>query len=128
MTAVLLFDGTCSFCSTCSRVVQRWVRPDCVLVPHQRVDLAGWHLTPEQVRDDVVLARRQGDVVLTESGVPAITAVLATGRAPWPVVAGLLRAPGTDRAYRWVMAHRNQIPGGTPACDLDGAMAVVGAN
>jgi predicted DCC family thiol-disulfide oxidoreductase YuxK len=124
MTAVLLYDGTSGFCSICARGIQRWVRPACVVVPYQRVDLAGWHLTVEHADADVILARRIFDVVLIDTGLDALIEALASGRGGWRAAARLLRVrpvrPVAETGYRWAMANRHRLSFGVPASDLDG--------
>lgn len=124
MTAVLLYDGTSGFCSACARGMQRWVRPDCVIVPYQRVDLAGWHLTAERAAADVILARRLSDVVLVDTGLDALIEALASGRPSLRRGAAVLRArpvrPIADAGYRWAMDNRHRLRIGVPSCDLDG--------
>ena len=112
MTAVLLYDGTSGFCSSCARGIQRWVRPDCVVLPYQRVDLAGWHLTAERADADVILARRLGDVVLIDTGLDALIEALASGRGPWPSGARVLRARGVrpHRADRLPLGDGQPVP------------------
>ena len=42
------------------------------------------------------------------------------GAPAWQPLGHLLEAPGISwlagRAYRWIAAHRHQLPGGTAAC------------
>ena len=131
MTAVLLYDGRSGLCSSCARGIQRWVQPDCVVVPYQRVDLARWHVTPERADADVILARRLADVVLIDAGLDALIEALGTGRPLWRRVARILRAPGVrpvaDTSYRWAMANRYRLPFGAPASDLDGTTQIAPA-
>jgi len=126
MTAVLLFDGDCAFCSTSARLLQRWVRPTCFVVAYQRVDLPHWHVDEQRAASEVLLAQRGEDGVVVLGGAAAIAAALRSGRQPWPAVGHMLDAPGVrrcaDLSYRWVARHRHQLPGGTPACVLDTAV------
>lgn len=124
MTALLLFDGECRFSSTCARLIQGSVRPDCIVVPHQHVDLAAWRVSREQVAADLVLVRRHKGLSQVVTGLPALASVLRMGRAPWPIVGSVLGSPLGQLArpvYRAVVDHRHRLPGGTPACDLDRA-------
>ena len=132
MATVLLFDGDCAFCSTSARLLQRWVRPDCLVLPYQHVDLVMWHVTADRAAAEVLLVRRELDTVSISGGARAIAEVLRTGRQPWPAVGAALRAPGiavaADLGYRWIAANRYRLPGGTPECALDGATSIVGAD
>lgn len=119
-TPVLLFDGDCAFCTSCVRWARRWVRPQVAMVPWQRADLTILAVSEERCRTSIQWVTAPGDS--RESGA-AVSAVLAVGRPPWPLVAGLLRLPGvravTDVGYRWVADNRHRLPGSTPACASD---------
>lgn len=116
---VLVFDGDCGFCTTCARVLQRWVVRDGSpsVAPWQRLELEGMHLTAEQCAQAVQWVGEDGQVA---SGHAAIAAALRAGRPVWRPVGALLLAPGFSwlaaRLYSWVAAHRDALPGGTPAC------------
>ncbi len=129
MTVVLLYDGDCAFCSSSARALQRWVRPDCLVLPYQLVDLPRWGVTPEGAAAEVLLVRKSGTTIAVRGGAAAIAGVLQLGRAPWPALGALLTAPGiaavADLGYRFVAANRHRLPGGTPACAVDGAGSVV---
>ena len=129
MTAMLLYDGWCGFCSSSARALQRWVRPQCLVLPYQQVDLARWGVGAQQAAAEVVFVSRAGDAVAVTGGAAAVAEALSTGRPPWPAVAAVLRAPGVRwaaaMAYRAVAANRRHLPGGTPACALDGTAPVV---
>lgn len=120
---VLVFDGECGFCSTCALLLQRWVVKDGApsVAPWQRLDLDELHLTAEQCTAAVRWVGEDGQVA---SGHAAIAAALHAGRPVWRPVGKLLLAPGFSwlaaRIYSWVAAHRDALPGGTPACRLDG--------
>ena len=132
MATVLLFDGDCAFCSTSARLLQRWVRPDCLVLPYQHVDLVMWHVTADRAAAEVRFVQRDGDTVLISGGAQAIAEALLTGRQPWRLLGAALLAPGlasvADLGYRWIAANRYRLPGGTPECALDGATSIVGAD
>ena len=125
MTAVMLFDGDCAFCSSSARWLQRWVKPSCRVVPYQHTDLSQWQVTAERAAREVLWVDRRDDVVLIRGGAQAIACALRTGVAPWPAVGVALDLPAirvaASAVYRWVAAHRHRLPGGTPACRLDAA-------
>ena len=129
MTVVLLYDGDCAFCSTSARALQRWVRPDCLVLPYQLVDLQRWGVTSERAAAEVLLIRKADDTIWVRGGAPAIAGALRLGRQPWPALGALLQAPGVAGmaaiGYRLVAANRHRLPGGTPACAVDGASSVV---
>lgn len=130
MTSVLLFDGDCAFCSSSARWLQRWVKPDCVVLPYQHTDLAMWQVTEEHAQREVLLLTREDDVLLLWGGARAIAQALQSGVQPWPIVGWTMDLPGirwgSSAVYKWVAANRHRLPGGTPACKLDGATAVGG--
>lgn len=120
---VLIFDGECGFCTTCARLLQRWVvsggSPS--VAPWQRVDLAALGLTAEQCSAAVQWVGADRRAV---SGHAAIAAVLSAGHPVWRPLGSLIVAPGFSwlaaRVYRWIAAHRDAMPGGTPACTIRG--------
>ena len=121
---VLIFDGDCGFCTTCARLLQRWVIKggSTRIAPWQRLNLDELHLNAEQCAAAVQWVGADGHVV---SGHAAIAATLGTGHLVWRPVGALLVAPGfswlASRLYSWVAAHRDALPGGTPACRVDGS-------
>lgn len=129
MTVVLLFDGDCAFCSTSARLLQRWVRPDCLVLPYQLVDLPRWGVTRQEAAVEVLLVRREDAAVVVSGGAAAIAETLRLGRQPWPLIGSALRAPGVriaaDLVYRAVAANRHRLPGGTPACAIDGVSSAL---
>lgn len=129
MTVVLLFDGDCAFCSTSARLLQRWVRPDCLVLPYQLVDLPRWGVTRREAAAEVLLVRRSDTTAVVSGGAAAIAAVLRLGRPPWPLLGAVLQAPGVrsaaDLTYRVVAANRHRLPGGTPACAIDGVSSAL---
>ena len=120
---VLVFDGECGFCTTCARVLQRGVfrNGSPSVAPWQRLDLDELQLTAEQCAQAVQWVGEDGQVA---SGHAAIAAALHAGRPVWRPGGKLLMAPGfswlAGRLYSWVAAHRDALPGGTPACRVDG--------
>ncbi|MEO7069639.1 MAG: DUF393 domain-containing protein [Nostocoides sp.] len=122
MTPVLVFDGDCGFCTTSAGFLRRRVAgsgASFTVVPWQRADLPALGLTEEDCRAAV---RWVGSDGRPYAGADAIAAVLRAGRMPWRPVGLALQLPGlrnlAEVAYRWVAAHRYQLPGGTPACRL----------
>jgi predicted DCC family thiol-disulfide oxidoreductase YuxK len=116
---VLVFDGDCAFCTTSARFLERWVvrNGSTSLAPWQQLDLDQLGLTAEQCMAAVQWVGESGQVL---SGHSAIAATLRAGHAVWRPLGALLLAPGCSwlagHLYTWVAAHRNALPGGTPAC------------
>ena len=119
---VLLFDGDCAFCTSSARFLHRWVVRvgSTSVAPWQFLDLEALGLTADQCRAAVQWVGEDGQVA---SGHVAIAAALRAGHAIWRPVGALLVAPGFSwlaaRLYAWVSAHRDALPGGTPACRMD---------
>jgi predicted DCC family thiol-disulfide oxidoreductase YuxK len=120
---VLIFDGDCGFCTTCARLLERWVvrKGSLAVTPWQRLNLDDFGLTSEQCIAAVQWVGEGGQVA---SGHAAIAATLRDGRPVWRPAGALLMAPGLSwlaaRLYSWVAAHRYALPGGTPACRVKG--------
>jgi len=119
---VLVFDGDCGFCTTSARFLHRWVVRDgsATVCPWQLLDLEALHLTADQCRSAVQWVGEDGQVA---SGHLAVAAALRAGDPVWRPAGALLVAPGLSwlaaRLYAWVAAHRDALPGGTPACRMD---------
>jgi len=119
---VLVFDGDCGFCTTSARFLHRRVVRDgsTSVAPWQLLDLEALGLTVDQCRAAVQWVGEDGQVA---SGHVAVAATLRAGHPVWRPVGALLVAPGFSwlaaRLYAWVAAHRDALPGGTPACRMD---------
>jgi predicted DCC family thiol-disulfide oxidoreductase YuxK len=119
---VLIFDGDCGFCTTCARLLNRWVARggSMRIAPWQRLDLDELGLTEDECAAAVQWVGEDGHVA---SGHAAVAATLRAGHPVWRPVGALLVAPGFSwlavRLYSWVAAHRYVLPGGTPACRVD---------
>ncbi len=110
MTALVLYDGECGFCTSCVRFARRRVRPDATFAPWQGHDIASVGLTPEQCSTALQFVSTSGEV---SSGSRAVTAMLRTAPAPWTWLGFVGDAPGiawvADVAYRTVAANRGAI-------------------
>jgi predicted DCC family thiol-disulfide oxidoreductase YuxK len=119
---VLVYDGDCSFCTSCAHwLTAHWEEPQHA-VPWQHLsseELAALGLTQDDVRS---FAWWIDDAGRRSRGHMAIAHALRAAPG-WPSVAGrvLLVPP-----FRWVAAGayppvarwRHRLPGGTPACRL----------
>jgi predicted DCC family thiol-disulfide oxidoreductase YuxK len=117
---VLVFDGDCAFCTNCANFLKR-IGPDAEIVPWQFADLTGLGITAEQATEAVQWVGTDGGV---RSGHEAIAAVLGTAGPFWRIAGGSLLLPGLSwvarKAYGLIARNRYRLPGGTPACRVDG--------
>ena len=118
MTATLVYDGDCAFCTSSVRWVGRLgLRAD-VVSPWQHSDLPALGLTQAECEAKLqwVDGRRHS------SGHEAVARLLLASALPWRPLGALLLVPPVSwlaaRVYDWVAAHRGSLPGGTPACAL----------
>ena len=113
---ILVYDGDCSFCTTCARALER-IGADADIVAWQFTDLAELGMTEEQATDAVQLVEIDGTI---RSGHEAIAAVLITAGRIWKIIGRMLLLPGISwlaaKAYRVVADNRHRLPGSTPAC------------
>lgn len=119
----LVFDGDCAFCTTSAQWVagrlHRPGGPDAHLVPWQFTDLAALGATAERAQTEVLWVTPDGAV---SGGAAAFAAWLRFRGGPYGPVGQAMTAPGVRSlaalVYRFVARHRDQMPGGTPACAL----------
>jgi predicted DCC family thiol-disulfide oxidoreductase YuxK len=113
---VLVYDGDCSFCTSCVRVLER-IGPDAAMVPWQLADLSELGLTEQQAAAAVQWVQADGGV---RSGHEAIAGVLMTAGRIWSIIGRLMLLPGISwmaaRVYELIAANRGRLPGGPPAC------------
>jgi predicted DCC family thiol-disulfide oxidoreductase YuxK len=118
---VLVFDGDCAFCSSSVRAGERWIGRMPAAVPYQTTDLGGLGLTTARCEQAVQYVEVGGVV---HSGEDAVSALLRAAGKGWRVLGAAMRLPGlhwlSGVLYRWVAANRHRLPGGTPACSLNG--------
>jgi predicted DCC family thiol-disulfide oxidoreductase YuxK len=117
VSARLVFDGDCGFCTTSARWLSRDGRVD--TVPWQFLDLDAVGLTLEQVTTSVWWLVEDRPV---DHSSRAIGRALLVRGAPWSwggrvLLLGPVR-PLADAVYRLVARYRHRLPGGTPACAL----------
>jgi predicted DCC family thiol-disulfide oxidoreductase YuxK len=113
---ILLYDGSCGFCTSCARVLQR-IGPDAEIVAWQSTDLTALGVTEEQATAAVQWVQIDGT---TRSGHEAIAATLNTAGPIWKLIGHAILLPGITwtaaRVYRLVADNRYRLPGGTAAC------------
>ncbi|MBW3086316.1 hypothetical protein KEM60_02529 [Austwickia sp. TVS 96-490-7B] len=116
---VLVYDGDCGFCTSSARWAARTSGGRYDVTPWQQADLSALGLT----RQECLTAVRWVDTDGTPAaGHLAIAAAMRHGDrwlAPWGMVmASRLVDPVAAAVYRWVAAHRHQLPGGDGSCAL----------
>ena len=112
-----VYDGDCSFCTSCAQFIERRIPTHADVVPWQFADLAALGLTVEQCEAAVQWVGTDG---ATAAGPDAIGLMLRDAGRFW-TVAGAALGIGPIRAaawpaYQWVADHRHLMPGGTAAC------------
>jgi predicted DCC family thiol-disulfide oxidoreductase YuxK len=119
MRPTFVFDGDCSFCTSCAQFIERRIPSHADVVPWQFADLAALGLTQQQAESAVQWVGEDGTVT---SGPDAIALLLRDAGRLWQVPGRALQL-GPIRsaawpAYEWVAQHRHLLPGGTAACSL----------
>jgi predicted DCC family thiol-disulfide oxidoreductase YuxK len=114
---VLIFDGDCSFCSSCVDWVEENLPSPPQAVPFQHADLEGYGLSLEEARSQVWLLTPAEHF----GGAAAVSALLRSQPgASYRFLGWLLQAPPlswlADGVYWVVSKLRHVLPGGTPAC------------
>jgi predicted DCC family thiol-disulfide oxidoreductase YuxK len=128
VTPTFVYDGDCSFCTSCAQFIERRIPSTATVVPWQFADLDRLGLTLEQVEAAVQWVAADGTV---SSGPDAIAELLRDAGRLWEVPGRALQL-GPVRlaawpAYRWVSSHRHLLPGGTAACSLPQAQRAAAA-
>jgi predicted DCC family thiol-disulfide oxidoreductase YuxK len=116
---LLLYDADCGFCTRTARLVPRLgVTADIAAI--QETDLAAYAVDAERAVTEMPFVDASGRVTY---GHQAWAAALRTGPLPVRLLGRALGArivaPLAARAYAWIAANRQRLPGGTPACALD---------
>jgi predicted DCC family thiol-disulfide oxidoreductase YuxK len=125
VSALLIFDGDCAFCTSSVAFTRRWIKPPAEAVPWQQADLATLGLTEAACHEAVQYRDSSGR---WHSAGSAVAAILIESRFPWSALGRLARLPAltwiAEGCYRWVAANRYRLPGGTPACQAEAPATV----
>ena len=120
-TSLLVYDGSCGFCTRCKEWLETRLRPDSSLAivdsrAFSDVELRAMHLNRSLVNS--ALCWYGGD--RAEVGAKAVALALMTARGGWVLVGRLLRiAPiawFATIAYRTVAKNRYRLPGASASC------------
>jgi len=117
---VFLYDGDCSFCSSCARFAERWIPTDVSITPWQWVNLDALGVTVDEADEAVLWIV---DAEYHTAGPRAIAdLLLSSRRVLWRASGRILTlAPFQWLArplYRWIARNRHRMPGGTAQCSL----------
>lgn len=122
---VFLYDGDCSFCSSCADFIERRIPTGADVKPWQFVDLEALGVTQAEAEEAVIWVPADGDagaVGATKAGPQAIARLLIEAGSFWRPLGWVLDlAPVRWVAwpvYRLISRNRHRLPGGTAACSL----------
>lgn len=120
LAVVLIFDGDCKFCSSSARAFVRMTKNRISTAPYQRSDLDALGLKLSDCEQAVQYVSHTG----IESGHLAISQGLIDSKTFWSLAGYVLKWPVVTSVafvvYHWVAKNRHRLPGGTPACAIDG--------
>ncbi|MGH3712679.1 MAG: thiol-disulfide oxidoreductase DCC family protein [Micromonosporaceae bacterium] len=119
MDPIFLYDGDCSFCTTCARFIERRMRTRAAVVAWQFADLDKLGVTRQQAEEAVQWI---GDDGRLASGPEAIAVLLTDAGSYWRPMGFLLGLKPVLwlawPVYRLISRNRHRLPGGTAACSL----------
>lgn len=117
---VFLYDGDCSFCTTCAQFIERRIPTSAEVTPWQFADLDALGVTQAEAEEAVIWVPRGGGA--TAAGPVAIARLLVDAGSFWRPLGWVLGlAPVRWVAwplYRLISRNRHRMPGGTAACSL----------
>ncbi len=116
---VFVYDGDCSFCTTCAQFIERRIPTGARVVAWQLTDLDALGVTQAEAEAAVVwVAAGQP----TAAGPEAIARLLVDAGSYWRVLGRVLGLRPVLWAawpvYRLIARNRHRLPGGTAACSL----------
>ncbi len=118
---MLLYDGTCGFCTQCARWLERHLKRSSMmnLVASQSLsdlELHQLRLSRERVTETLCWSDRNR----TEFGAVAVSRALLNTRGFWPILGVVMRtAPvswGARYVYAKVAKNRFRLPGASASC------------
>jgi predicted DCC family thiol-disulfide oxidoreductase YuxK len=122
---VFLYDGDCSFCSSCAGFIERRIPTGAHVTPWQFADLDALGVTQAQAEDAVIwvpAAGEGGAAAPTTAGPEAIARLLVDAGSFWRPLGWVLDLPPVRwvawPVYRLISRNRHRLPGGTAACSL----------
>lgn len=120
LSVILIFDGDCKLCSSSARAFSRMTKNRIPTAPYQRSDLSALGLNLQDCEQAVQYVSDKG----TQSGHLAISQGLIDSKTTWSLAGYVLKWPVITSiafvVYHWVAKNRHRLPGGTPACSIDG--------
>ena len=112
MTATVVYDGDCAFCTWTATKGRRVLPAEVALLPWQRADLAALGLDRKAVTDAVQWVPADGP---PRAGHRAIAAWLIASGLPWSLAGRLMLIPPVSwlaaGIYHIVSRNRHRIPG-----------------
>lgn len=124
---VFLYDGDCSFCSTCADFIERRIPADADIQAWQFADLDALGVAQAEAEEAVVWVPAAGDgaggsAAQTKAGPEAIARLLIEAGSFWRPLGWVLDLPPVRWAawpiYRLISRNRHRLPGGTATCSL----------
>lgn len=119
---VFLYDGDCSFCSSCAEFIHKRISTTAEVVPWQHADLVALGVTQEQAEAATLWVVGAGERSEVFAGPEGIARLLIDAGSYWKALGRVLDLPPVRwlawPAYRVLARYRHRMPGGTPACAL----------
>lgn len=119
MKPIFLYDGDCSFCTSCARFIERRMRTRAVVVPWQFAELDALGVTRQQAEEAVQWIGSDGAVASGPEGIAVLLKDAGSYWRPLGFLLGLRPVLWLARpVYRLISRNRDKLPGGTAACAL----------
>ena len=124
---VFLYDGDCSFCSSCADFIERRIPVDADVQAWQFSDLDALGVTQAEAEEAVIWVPASGEgagapATTTKAGPEAIARLLIEAGSFWRPLGWVLDLPPVRWVawpiYRLVSRNRHRLPGGTATCSL----------
>jgi predicted DCC family thiol-disulfide oxidoreductase YuxK len=116
---VLVFDGDCGFCTTTANWIKKNSKVALDIAPYQWTDLSVYGLTTEEAAAKVQLVIG-GKIFAGHNCMAKL--LLIQPNVFLKLVGAVMVMPGVNpisaKAYEWIAANRQKLPGGTPACKM----------